>query len=187
MIVTNGVQRILVMMTYPTRFVPMIMAIYLVFVRNDEILAIVENSSFYDRVHTKLVETLKGNHSNGFKAILVGFGVRTFVVVDHDVELLVNLLSKIPFYCVVTPKSIPPKLEGGPLKPLKGITVSFVQPIVPCFIPFKRPLNYLEYKKDFDLGVHVQVFKVTIRVNGETVDEEITNMLNFTLKDNASN
>jgi hypothetical protein len=53
-----GVQRVPMMMTYPTRFVPMTMARYLISIRNDEILAIlVENSFYYNRVRTKLVET----------------------------------------------------------------------------------------------------------------------------------
>jgi hypothetical protein len=35
------------------------------------------------------------------------------------------------------------------------------------------------------MDAHVQIFKAAIKVNYETVDEEITNMFNFTLKDNA--
>jgi hypothetical protein len=132
------------------------MAKYLVFVRNDKILAIpVENNSFYYKVHTKLVEALEGSHSIGFKTILVGFDARKFVIVDHDVELLVNLLSKTPFHCVVTTKSIRPNLGKAPLKPLIGITMSFVQPIIPYVRPYKRPLNYPEYKKDSNPNVHV--------------------------------
>jgi hypothetical protein len=41
----------------------------------------------------------------------------------------------------------------------------------------KRPLNYLEYKKDYDLDAHVQVFKAIIKINNETVDEEIPTCL----------
>jgi hypothetical protein len=37
--------------------------------------------------------------------------------------------------------------------------------------------------KDFDPDVHVRVFKVAIRVNGEIEDVEIVNMFSFTLKD----
>jgi hypothetical protein len=81
------------------------------------------------------------------------------------VELLVNILSKTPFYCVVVTKSIPPNLGGDPLKPLKGITMSYVQPIVPYSRPFRRPLNYPKYKKDYDPDVHVWVFKVAIKAN----------------------
>jgi hypothetical protein len=37
--------------------------------------------------------------------------------------------------------------------------------------------------KVFDLNVHVKVFKVAIRSNGETKDAEIVNLLSFTFKD----
>ncbi len=66
-----------------------------------------------------------------------------------------NLLSKTPFHYVIITKSIPPNLGGDPLKPLKGITMSSVQLIVPYSRPFRRPLNYPKYKKDYDLDVHV--------------------------------
>jgi hypothetical protein len=36
-----------------------------------------------------------------------------------------------------------------------------------------RSLNYPEYVKDVDPYVHVKVFKVAIRANGETYDVEI--------------
>jgi len=127
---------------------------YLVFVQNDEILAkLIENSSFYNRVCIKLIETLEGNHSSGFKAILVGFGARKIVIVDHDVELLMNLFSKTPFHCVVSTKSIPPNLGGNPLKPLKGSFICATYSTL--FYIFRRPLNYLKYKKDYDPNVHV--------------------------------
>jgi hypothetical protein len=48
------------------------------------------------------------------------------------------------------------------------------------------PLKYHEYKKDYDMDVHIKVFKVMIKTNGETINEEIKNMFNFKLKDNAS-
>jgi hypothetical protein len=35
------------------------------------------------------------------------------------------------------------------------------------------------------MNIHVQVFKVVIKINGEIIDEEIANLFNFTLKDNA--
>jgi hypothetical protein len=47
------------------------------------------------------------------------------------------------------------------------------------------PINYLKYKKDFDLNVHVQVFKATIKTNGEMIDEKMANPFNFTLKEIA--
>jgi hypothetical protein len=44
------------------------------------------------------------------------------------------------------------------------------RPPLPLNRPYRRPLNYLEYVKDFDLDVHVRVFKVVIGANGETKD-----------------
>jgi len=41
--------------------------------------------------------------------------------------------------------------------------------------------------KDFNPNAHVQVFKANIKANNETVDEEIINLSNFTLKDNTIN
>jgi hypothetical protein len=37
--------------------------------------------------------------------------------------------------------------------------------------------------KDFDLNVHVKVFKVAIRANGETKDVKIINLFSFIIKD----
>lgn len=60
-----------------------------------------------------------------------------------------------------------------------------MQPMVPYSRPYEKPLDYPKCKKDYNLDVHVWLFKATIETNGETVDEEITNLSNFTLKDNA--
>jgi hypothetical protein len=43
--------------------------------------------------------------------------------------------------------------------------------------------NYLEYVKDFDLNVHVRVFKVSIIANSEGFDVKTINLFNFTLID----
>ncbi len=59
-------------------------------------------------------------------------------------------------------------------------------PPLPPNRPYHRPLNYLEYAKDFDPNAHVRVFKAIIRANGETKDVEIVNLFNFTLKDIVS-
>ncbi len=60
-----------------------------------------------------------------------------------------------------------------------------MQPIIPYSKPFKKPLNYLEYKKGYFLDVHVQVFKATIKANNEMLYEKIINLFNFMLRDNA--
>jgi hypothetical protein len=43
------------------------------------------------------------------------------------------------------------------------------QPLPPN-TSYHWPLNYPEYVKDFDRNVHVKVFKVAIKANGETKD-----------------
>jgi hypothetical protein len=53
---------------------------------------------------------------------------------------------------------------------------------------YRRPFNYFKYKKDSNLDARVRVFKATIKVNGDLMlIEEIKNLSNFTLKDNALN
>jgi hypothetical protein len=141
------------MVAYPTIFVFVTIARYLVFLKNDEISAVsTENGFLYNRVCIKPIETLKGNHSNGFEAILVSFGVIKFVIVDPNVEVPVNLISKTPFHSVVTNKSIPLYPKGSPPE---GDIVAYVQPIIPYSSPFKRSINYLMYKKDSNLDVHL--------------------------------
>jgi hypothetical protein len=71
------------------------------------------------------------------------------------VEIPLNLLSRTPFHNIVITKSMPPDLAGDPLQPLGGVIITIVQPVVPYSMPFKKPLNYLEYRKDFDPDVHV--------------------------------
>jgi hypothetical protein len=48
-----------------------------------------------------------------------------------------------------------------------------------------KPLNYFEYKKNYDSNVHVRVFKVATKINDEMVDEKMANLFNFTLRNNA--
>jgi hypothetical protein len=45
-----------------------------------------------------------------------------------------------------------------------------------------RPLNFPKYVKNSDPNVHVKVFKVAIKANGETKDAEIVNLLSFTFR-----
>ncbi len=86
---------------------------------------------------------------------------------------------------IVTTKSIPPYLKNNHSYSIGSVIITFVQPIVPYFKPYNRPFNYLEYKNDSDLDVHVWIFKAVFKTNGEMVDEEITNLFNFTLRNNA--
>jgi len=117
--------------------------------------------------------------------ILVSSSARKSIIVGFDVEIQVNLLATTPFHNIIIIKFIPPNLGGDPPKPLGGATTTVVQLVIPYFRPFRRPLNYPKYKKNSDMDVHVWVFKVVIKTNSAIIDEEITNLFNFTLKDNT--
>jgi hypothetical protein len=127
------------MVAYLTKFVLVTIAKYLIFVKNDEIPAIlVENGSLYNRIYIKPIETLKGNHYNGFKIVLVSSSAKKSIVVDPNAKVLMNLISKMPFHSVVTIKSIPPDPRKDPPKPAKGDMVTYVQHILPNSRPFRR-------------------------------------------------
>jgi len=147
--IIDGVQRIHVTSTHPTKSVHVIPTKYLISITNDENpIVLNDNGSFYNRKHTKPVETLKGNHFNDLKTISITFNARKFVVVDLDAEIPMNLLSRTPFHNVVTFKYVPLDLGGDPPQPPGGVTTTFVQLVVSYFKPFKRPLDYPKYKKD---------------------------------------
>jgi hypothetical protein len=50
---------------------------------------------------------------------------------------------------------MPPNLGGDPSKPIGGTIITFMQPIIPYFGPYKKPFNYPKYKKDSNLDAHV--------------------------------
>jgi hypothetical protein len=50
---------------------------------------------------------------------------------------------------------VPLDPRGNPLEILGGATIVAMQPIVPYSKPLRRPSNYHEYNKDFDLDAHV--------------------------------
>jgi hypothetical protein len=88
---------------------PMTLVEYLIFVKNDGILVVlVENGFFYNRVHTKHVEALKGNQYKGFKIIPVNASARKSRIIYLDAKIPVNLLIRTPFQNIITIKSIPP-------------------------------------------------------------------------------
>ncbi len=47
----------------------------------------------------------------------------------------------------MTTKPVPPDLGIDPQEPLGGVVVTFVQPIVPYYRAYRRPLNYPKYKQ----------------------------------------
>jgi hypothetical protein len=141
--VTNGVQGIPMMTTYPTKYVHATMAQYLISIRNDEIpIILIEKGYFHNTVHTNLIETLEGHHFNGFKVIHVSSNAQKSIMVNPNVEMQVNLLPKTLFHNVIIITFVPPDPRGDPLKPLEGATIAFMQPVIPYFWPLKRLLNY---------------------------------------------
>ncbi len=52
-------------------------------------------------------------------------------------------------------------------------------------LPYRK-LQYLTYVKDTDSDVHIEMFKKTIKANGETMEVDIINLLGFTLRDSIS-
>ncbi len=143
-------------MVVPTKYVPITTIKYPVFVRNDEIPTVpAENGFLYNRIHIKPVETLEGNHYSGFKAIPVSPSAKKSIIVKPNAKVPLNLISKTPFHNVITTKLVPLDLRGNPSKLTIGATIASMQLVIPYSKPFRRPLNYLEYKKDFNLDVHV--------------------------------
>jgi len=82
---------------------------------------------------------------------------------------------------------------GDGLDPLRPLGYSGLPmgnpgtPPLPLNRPYRWPLNYPKYVKDFDPDAHVKVFKVGIRANSETNDAKIVNLFSFTFKDIVHN
>jgi hypothetical protein len=104
--------------------------------------------------HTKLVVIEQGNYFNGLKIIPIIFSVKKIVIVEADVEILVRLTIGIPFHSVVMTKLVPPN-QRVDFSPLRGVIVTFVQLVILYSKPFRKPLKYLEYKKNNNLDVDV--------------------------------
>jgi len=62
-------------------------------------------------------------------------------------QIPVHLTIGKPFPTIVIIKSVPLDLGGDPLEPSGGAIVTYMQPILPFYRPFKRPLSYPKYKK----------------------------------------
>jgi hypothetical protein len=73
----------------------------------------------------------------------------------------------------------PPKLSRYFGLPLKNPGT----PPLPPNRPYCQSLNYPNYVLDADLDVHVKVFKVAIKANGEIDDAKIVNLFSFTFRD----
>jgi hypothetical protein len=53
--------------------------------------------------------------------------------------------------------------------------------------PYQSTLKYLDNKKYANPNVHVKVFNVVVRANGETYEEYIINAFSYTQKKTTSN
>jgi hypothetical protein len=58
-----------------------------------------------------------------------------------------------------------------------------VQSKSPSELPYQK-LQYPTYVKDTNLDAHNRVFKKTIKVNGEIMEDDIINLFGFTLQNN---
>jgi len=79
------------MITHPNQSVAVIIVTYPILVKNGKIHVVqVDNNFFNNKVWVELVKILQGNLSSGLKTDLGSFGVRKFVTVDPNVELLMK-------------------------------------------------------------------------------------------------
>jgi hypothetical protein len=103
------------------------------------------------------------------------------VVVDTHGTIPIVMTTWSSTIAMFVSTMLPPDPIGEPSNPLKGSARVVGRYIVTCTQPFKRPLYYFEYKNFFNPSVHVKVFKIATKPSGEMVNDEITNLFNFTL------
>jgi len=60
--------------------------------------------------------------------------------------------------------------------------VNLGRPPLPPNMPYCQPFNYHEYVKDFAQDVHVRVFKVAIKGNGESEDAKFATLFSLPSK-----
>lgn len=89
---------------------------------------------------------------------------------------------KTPPIVVFATITLPPNLRGiVVVDPPQHFALAIVPSIAPMAQPYKKPLNYIKYKKNLNMKTCVLVFKATIII-GKTMDEDIMNMFMFTFK-----
>jgi hypothetical protein len=173
--------------TYQNKTMPINEEGYLIPIGNQGIFVIlVKKIPLHNLECTKLpIVTSQGNYSHSTRTI--SSILRRFVIIKPYVNIHVRLTTWIPSHNIFPIKLIPLNLRGDLLEPIGSVIVAYVQLVIPYSRPYKKPFNYLKYKKNFDPNAHVRVFKATIKANYEMIDEEISNWFNFTSKDNGSN
>jgi hypothetical protein len=89
---------------------------------------------------------------------------------------------KTPLAMVFATITLPPNVGGTPLVDLpQHLALAITPSITPMAQPYKKPLNYLKYKKNLNMETWVSIFKATI-ITGKIMDEDIINMLMLTFK-----
>ncbi len=80
-----------------------------------------------DNFITKVIQSLlKFYQYNDFKVILAKFDTKKPIVVDFDVKIPLNVLSRTPFHNIVTTKFVPPNLGGDPPEPPGGAIITIM-------------------------------------------------------------
>jgi hypothetical protein len=80
---------------------------------------------------------------------------------------------KTPPTMVFVTIALPPHLKGTPLMDLpQHLALAIIPSITTMAQPYKKPLNYLKYKKNLNMKTCVLVFKATM-ITGKTMDEDI--------------
>ncbi len=106
-------------------------------------------------LYFKPIVIMQSNYSHITKVVPNRFVPTRFIVRKCHVDVHIWLTTKISSHIIVIITLVPPNTGRNLFEPPRGAKVMFVQPTIPYSRHFKRPLYYLEYKKDFDLDVHV--------------------------------
>jgi len=132
------------------------------------------------------IVTTHGMYSHVRGTIPTNFMLVKLVVVDTHGTILVVMTIRNPTTIVFASTTLPLNRRRKPFDILRGSTIVVGIFAIPYIWSYQNPLNYFEYKKTYNPDVHVQIFEVSIKANGETLDEKTIMFFNFTFKDNAS-
>jgi hypothetical protein len=80
-----------------------------------------------------------------------------FLVVDTHGKIPVMMTIRSPTTTMFASIDVPPNLRGEPLDLLGGSTRIIGKFVLSFFWPYRRPLNYFEYKKDFDSNFDLSI------------------------------
>jgi hypothetical protein len=98
----------------------------------------------------------QGTYSHITTLVLISFVVMKSIVVKFHVDVPIRLTIGIPSHTIITTTLVPQNPGGNPLDPLRGVAITSVHLTIPYYRPYKRPLNYHEYKK---ILIHMLMYK----------------------------